>query len=431
MKKTWIIAGGVVVVVLVVGVSAPWAVGKLTEQHWQEAIENFNSSQPLITMETDDYQRGFFASDITGQVTFEDPDTGESHTIPWQGDVCHGIIGSTVDFRFDDPENEVFARLFPEKKPIVTVTTRAWGTSLAEVTIPAISYLDEDTGESLNVSESYGTLTVADEGNRFEATMNWPGLVLRGPQFRLSMENFSLDQDMERLSGDVWTGDAEISVAKVSFAAKDEPDVVLEGLELVSRTTPEEDSQTFSSVTELTLDSVIQDEASFGPHRMEFKVENVNVAAWNQVADAFAELQMAGLDQGDQQAAFQRQMAAMMAVSDAAKAVAAEGFSVGLTDLDIQTPEGAVTGRAMLSHPRLSGDEQSQMTILMERLTGEMRFRMPAALLERYPMLASEFMPMISRGLLVQEGDQYQMEASLEDMQVNVNGQVVPLPPML
>ncbi|SFR81715.1 Uncharacterized conserved protein YdgA, DUF945 family [Marinobacter daqiaonensis] len=429
MKKAWIIAGGVVVAL---GVATPWAVGKLTEQHWLTATDAFNDSQPFLILDTSAYQRGYLGSDMTGQLTFVDPETGERETLGWQGDVSHGVTGSTIDFGFDAQDSEIFNALFPEKKPSLTLTSHAWGSSRIELTVPQISYLDEQTGESLNVSESFSAATIDDNGESFDVTMRWPGLVLRSPEYRMSLENFNLDQSMSLLAGNIWTGEARASLDKVSLAMEAEPEVILEGIEMVSRSSAGEDNDTVGVVTELTLEHYRQDAGEYGPHRIEFQLQDLNVAAWNRVLTAIEEMQNAGLDnQAAPQAAFERQMAATLAIGESLQALAAEGFMAGFTEVDIATPEGSITGRAVISHPPVAADDQAEMAMVMAGLEGEVRLRIPRALAENNPEIAEELAPMIMQGALVEEGDHYVMKATLKDMEIDLNGQVMPIPAMM
>ncbi|UZD65354.1 YdgA family protein [Marinobacter sp. AN1] len=225
MKKVWIIAGGVV---LVAAVSAPWAVGKLTEQHWQSATEQFNASQPYFVMETESYERGYLGSEAHGQLFAVDPDTGERYPLGWTGDISHGVTSSTIDFDFDFADDAGMEAVFPDEKPTVTVTTSAWGSSLVELNVPAIDYTDDSSGESLNVSASYATLNISEDGETLDARMQLPGLVLRGPDVRVSMENLNLDQHASLLTGKLWTGEATVTLDKVSVTSRDEPELVLE-----------------------------------------------------------------------------------------------------------------------------------------------------------------------------------------------------------
>ncbi|WP_417548353.1 DUF945 family protein [Marinobacter segnicrescens] len=425
MKKVWIIAGGVV---LVAAVSAPWAVGKLTEQHWQSATEQFNASQPYFVMETESYERGYLGSEARGQLFAVDPDTGERYPLGWTGDISHGVTSSTIDFDFDFADDAGMEAVFPDEKPTVTVTTSAWGSSLVELNVPAIDYTDDSSGESLNVSASYATLNISEDGETLDARMQLPGLVLRGPDVRVSMENLNLDQHASLLTGKLWTGEATVTLDKVSVTSRDEPDLVLEKLEMVSNSDADSAGEKFGLATTLTLDKVHYGDESQGPHTFRFGLSDVSVAAWNDMLEAVNQLQAMAVSGSDKpQQAFEQQMQATMALTGSIEAMMADGLSTS-AELDLSSPDGPVTGRLVISHPEQADGEPVPLMMIARTIEGEMSVKLPRALADRYPELGEELMPLLIQGVLEEEGDFYVMEASLSNMMVNLNGNEMPLP---
>jgi uncharacterized protein YdgA (DUF945 family) len=425
MKKVWIIAGGIVVAA---AVAAPWAVGKLTEQHWQSATGEFNQSQPFFVIETDQYERGYLGSTARGQVYAVDPDTGERHPLGWTGDVSHGITSSTILFNFDFPDGEDFDRVFPDDKPTVKVTTSAWGSSLVELDVPAIHYTDEASGETLNVSRGYATLDVSSGGEQLDIDTQWPGLVLRTSEARVSLENLNMEQQSTLLTGKLWTGDGSVTMGKLSVAVRDQPEVVLEGLEMVSNSAPVNGGKAVSATVRTTLDKVVHGDQSYGPHSLNLELEGMDVAAWNELLEALETVQQLSTSTGDDpQKAFEQQMQATTAASASIEKLMARGVPA-ITDLDIASPEGPVTGYLRVSHPEQPDTERVPLMLVAQTVEGEMSLKIPVALGERYPELGEQLMPMVSQGALVEEGDFYVMDASLNNMTVNLNGQEMPIP---
>ncbi|GGY58393.1 DUF945 family protein [Marinobacter zhanjiangensis] len=425
MKKAWIIAGGVVVVA---AVAAPWAVGMLTEQHWQSATGEFNESQPFFVIETDQYERGYLGSTASGQVYVVDPDTGERHPMGWTGDVSHGITSSTILFNFDLPDDEVFDRIFPDDKPTVKVTTSAWGSSLVELDVPAIDYTDEASGETVNVSQGFATLEVSSDGEQLDFITRWPGLVLRTAEARVSLENLNMEQQSTLLTGSLWTGDGSVTMDKLSVAVQGEPEVVLEGLEMNSSSTPVKDDKAVSATVTTTLDKVVHGGQSYGPHSLDVQLQEMDVAAWNEMLEAIETVQQLSASAGDDpQQAYEQQMQATMAVSGSIEKLMARGMTA-ITDLNITSPEGPVTGYLRVSHPEQPDEDRVPLMLIAQTIEGEMSVKIPVALGEQYPELGEQLMPMVMQGALVEEGDFYVMDASLNNMTVNLNGQEMPIP---
>lgn len=429
MKKQWMVAGAAV---LAVGVVAPWVVGYVTEQQWQGVTTEVNDSQPLFRLETRDYDRGYMGADFTGTITVQHPDTGEEHEFDYRARVSHGVTGSLMDF---SPPGELASKLeeiFPDDTPRLTLETRLWGTAILELTVPAVSVINEETGESFDLSESYSRAEITNSGARADVIMLWPGAVIRAPDLRISIEDFRLEQTMEHLTGDVWLGDGDLSLKRFELSARGEPNLRFDDLAMQSETYTEDDGTSISSETLVTLETVTADDESFGPHRMEFVFSGLDVQSWSDLTSALTDMQTAALDVsgGDSGTLMQQQMESMNRINQAMLGLAGEGFAFGFPELSFATPYGPVDGEIMVRHPSLSGDEKDQMMMVMQRLTGNLDISMPLALVEQYPDLGLQVAPLIKEGMVKQEGDRLRIEGTLEDLALDLNGNLVPLPPL-
>jgi len=236
---------------------------------------------------------------------------------------------------------------------------------------------------------------------------------------------------MSHLNGDVWTGTMEASVASVALMSPEASPVTIEELLVRSSTEANADGQRMDSQLSIEAGQVRFEDQTYGPHKLAFALENLDVASWSLLTTSMAEMQGMALapDAGSREA-FERQMAAMGQVNTAMRDLAAAGFSVGFPELTLDTPEGPVTGNVMISHPELPEDQKAEMLMVMQQLTGEMNLSVPSVLAEDYPAVRMQLAPLIKQGLLVPEGDRLVLSARLNDMVVNVNGQEIPLPPL-
>lgn len=431
MKK-WLWAIGAIIMVLV---AAPWGVGMLTEQQWHLAAGEINRSQPYFTVATARYQRDFFGAEVAGTFHFRNPaNPDEAHHLGYRGEVSHGVTGSEITFYPDQASADLIAGFFPDRLPTVTLSTRLWGTAEIEYNVPAIDRLDDETGESLTVAESYGWAKISDAGNDLEVDLRWPGLVARGPEARIAVDDVRVAQTMSKLAGNVWTGEGEISIARLEAEFQTQPGVVLESFALQSDTSAEGDER-FSSEVRMDIARIASRDDESGPYEVEFAMENLEVVAWNRLVDSFTDLRELNSVQTNgvtsRQALVEKQMNLMMNVSDAVKALAGAGMSVGIPAFSVATPHGEVSGNLMLRHPELSDDDRAAMTLVMQRLTGEFSFAIPVALAEAEPRLMTELLPLIEQGFLVRDNDTFRLEAELKDLEVDLNGQIIPLPPMI
>lgn len=427
MKAKWIIAGAGVVVV---AGAMPWAVGYLTEQQWQEVTRELNQAQPFVQMQTEDYRRGFFGAELDGTVTLLNPENGETRRIEYRANVTHGLTGSFMDFepvKGWAPEGTDWF----QERPRLTLETRLWGTAVLELEAPAMTIASPESGESLRTSGGVARLEISDTGSQAEALIVWPQLSLSGPDRNIRVNDFRVEQTMSHLNGDVWTGAMEASVAAIVLTSPGVPPVTIEELLVRSSAEANADGQRMDSQLSIEAGQVRFDDQVYGPHKLAFALENLDVASWSMLTTSMAEMQGMALapDAGSREA-FERQMAAMGQVNTAMRDLAAAGFSVGFPELTLDTPEGQVTGSVMISHPELPEDQKAEMLMVMQQLTGEMNLSVPSALAQDYPAVRMQLAPLIKQGLLVPEGDRLVLAARLNDMVVNVNGQEIPLPPL-
>ena len=262
--------------------------------------------------------------------------------------------------------------------------------------------------------------------------MLWPGAVIRGPDLRISIEDFRLEQTMEHLTGDVWLGDGDMSLARLEVAARGEPTLRFDDFSMSGETTTDDDGKSIDSEAVVTLEKVTADDESFGPHRMEMVLSGLDVQSWSDLTTAMTDMQAAALNTagGDSSAMMQQQMESMNRINQAMLGLAANGFSFGFPELSFATPYGPVNGEIMVQHPSLSDDEKDQMMMVMQQLTGNLDVSMPLALVEQHPELGMQVAPLIKQGMVVQEGDRLRIQGTLEDLALDINGNVIPLPPI-
>ncbi|MBU2873269.1 DUF945 family protein [Marinobacter salexigens] len=427
MKAKWIIAGAGV---LVVAGAMPWVVGYVTEQQWQQVNQELNQAQPFLQMQTEDYRRGFLSSNLNGAITVLNPETGETRRIDYRADVTHGITGSFMDFEPVDGWAPEGADWFQER-PRLTLETRLWGVAILELEAPAIAINNPDSGESFRTSGGVARIEINDTGSQAEALIVWPQLSLSGPEMSVRVNGFRVEQSMAHLEGDVWTGSMEASIDSVALTSPEMSPLTIEGVFAHSSTEAKRDGQRLDSKMTIEAEKVLFEDEVYGPHKLAFALDNLDVASWNILTSSMTDLQsltLAPTSSGPEM--FEKQMAAMGQVTTAMRDLAAAGFSVGFSELTMDTPEGEITGHAVIRHPELTADEKAGMLLVMQQLAGEMSLSVPSVLVDDYPAVRLQLAPLVKQGLLVPDGDRLVLAAKLNDMMVDVNGQKIPLPPL-
>lgn len=431
MKTRWMVAG---IVMLAVAAAAPWGVGYYTERQWQGVATGFNSAQDVLRLETRDYDRGYLNASVRGYVTLVVPDSGEQHRVAYQARVSHGVTGSLMDFSTTDNAGADVAKFFPDEKPRLTLETRIWGTATVEMTVPEVDVTDQATGETLTSARAHGRADIGSAGAAADIQVEWPGLTLAGPDVRIAMTDFRVEQSMEHLAGNLWLGSGRVKLAGLDFEAPQQPPVRFDGLSVVSSSDASDDGTRLNGESSIRLDKLTVDDRESGPHEIQIMFDGLDVTSLDEISSAVNDMQQASMNpalEPDSRAMMEQQMQSFQRVSAAMLGLAAEGFSFGFPRIDLSTPEGPIKGELMIRHPQLSEQEKSRAMMIMQGLTGNFDISMPTVLVDDHQTLAVQIAPLIEGGMVVQEGDRLRMAGTLEDMALTINGKVLPLPPVL
>ncbi len=431
MKKRWMVVG---VVALGLAAAAPWGVGYYTQRQWQGVTAEVNNAQSVFRLETRDYDRGYMNASIRGSVIFIDPETGEPHSFEYQARVSHGVTGSLMDFSPAEDMGAGARKLFPDEKPRLTLETRVWGTATVEMTVPEVNMTDEATGETLSAARAYGRADIGSAGSELDIQVEWPGMTLTGPDIQFTVTDFQMNHSLEHLSGDLWLGDAGMTLAGLQVDAPQQPSVRFDGFSMTSDTDAAAGGERINGESGIQLEQLAANGVEYGPQEVRIRFEGLDVASLDEISSAISDMQQAVLTptaDPDPQALMQQQMKSFQRVNSAVMELAAEGFTLGFPKIALSTPQGPIKGEVMISHPELSDQEKSQTMLVMQGLTGNLDISMPVALADQNPSLAMQVAPLIKQGMVVQEGDRLRMVGTLKDMALTINGNVLPLPPLL
>lgn len=430
MKKRWMVVGAAA---LMMGAAAPWGVGYYTQQQWQGVEAGVNSAQNVFRLETRNYDRGYLNATVKGSIVFTAPDSGEQHSFEFQARVTHGVTGSLMDFTPAEALGPRTNQFFPDEKPRLTLQTNVWGTATVEMIVPETDVIDEASGETLSTARAYGRADIGAAGSDMEIQVSWPGMSLSGPDAQFTITDFQMENSLEHLTGDLWLGDARMTLAGVQIDSPDQPSVSFDGLSITSDTDVSENGERLNGRSSIQLDKVVAGGTEFGPHEVQILFESLDVTSLEQLSSAISDMQQAAMTSAadpDPQALMQQQMEAFQRVNQALLGLATEGFTVGLPKIDLSTPQGPILGELMISHPELPAKDKGQNLLVMQGLVGNLDISMPVELVDQNPSLAMQVAPLIKQGMVIQEGDRLRMVGTLGDMALTINEKVLPLPPM-
>ncbi|MBZ0335064.1 DUF945 family protein [Marinobacter sp. AL4B] len=425
----WTMIGSAVL--LVAGV-APWAVGYVTEQQWLEATEEVNQSQPFVRLETTRYQRGVFSAQASGTLALIDPKTGETDQIGFEVAISHGVTGSLLDFSPNGGWQHEGVQWLEDEEPSLTLETRLWGSAVIELQTPPVVLEQSDRPETVSASGGFARVDVSRMGEQAEVLMVWPELSILGPRADVKLQDLHVEQNMSLLSGDVWTGTGSVTLGALVVDSAEIPALSVSNVSFETLSEASNSGQTLDSEAVLAVEAVSVNDEAYGPHRVAVSVDHLDVASWNDFSSAMTDMQLMAMDAGaDPRSAYEQQMALMQRFNESVRGLAASGFSVGIRELSLDTPEGEVQGSLDISHPELSEDERTNMLMVMQRLKGSVNLTMPLALAEKDPAVRMQLSPLVKQGLFVRDGDELVMNGQMKDLVLDINGVQIPLPPLL
>ncbi len=430
MKRWMLWVGGFV---LAAAVAAPWVVGILTERQWGEATREVNAAQPFLDFSTGHYQRHLFSADLGGQVNLRDPETGTVQKLQFRGTVHHGVTGSRVELHPVSDDNTALATLFPDRQPSIVIETHLWGDAEVNISVPAIELTDKHSGAVISIAGSHARVQTSDAGGQLSMSLNWPGMTVKAPGSRFSVDGIRFDETMTRLHGDVWTGGGHLGLARVVVAPEGHEPVALTNLAIDSNVSADQAGERLDSQATLSVDQLAMAGKTSGPYRMEFALRDVSVAAWQELKATLHQIQKNTLSAaaGPGSTAAARQQQALQALAGALRRFAAAGVAIGIPSLTAATPNGRVEGSLMLTHPTLPVAKQDESMLIMQRLTGTASLTVPVSLVASNPTLMDRFRSLLKQGLVTREGGEVHFNATLKDLALTINGKEIPLPPLI
>ena len=106
----------------------------------------------------------------------------------------------------------------------------------------------------------------------------------------------------------------------------------------------------------------------------------------------------------------------------------AKGFTVNMGKFDVTLPQGTVSLALEISIPESDAGEPVNWSSVLLQMSGTLGVRIPASIYQMAAMFSPEAGQMIAMGILVQDGEDYVMNAEYAQGLLNVNGAPMPIP---
>lgn len=437
MKKTVI---AVLVVLALMLLVVPGAVGLLAENQFRALSSNLDSETPGVRLEIENYDRGWFSSRASYRLRPEYPDL-EKHlhedleaftglpSLLIEAEIIHGPVPLAALGRDNLSYAPAIAQSFDrvsvafDDRELISLPARV----TTRLRFSGNHSNDIEVAPFVHEFEGPGTLTW--DGMRLSTRFNSDldrvtldghvgAVAVRSEGLRLNAGPVRLESAQRRSTFGLWFGDARLSWQGLEVEATD---VLFSVGELALESHSDISGEMFNQAMTATLAEIGMAGWKGGPGKFSMSIEKLDARAMGQLTAVLGGM---SFDDGEPGAAD-----VMPLIVPELQALLAGGPHLALHEMSMVTPDGVVMLAADLAFPE-SAPEAAFGFIL--GLEGSARLRFPArlmdALLEMNPEEGARLKMLTEIGFLIRDDDSLALDAAVKGGLLTVNGQPIPLP---
>jgi uncharacterized protein YdgA (DUF945 family) len=430
--KKWLVAVLVILALLVL--IAPGIVGRLAERNIEENIDWAESDSPGVRIETERFERGWFTSAGTYRVVLEggrfaevseqyrdatgNPElpsliisTELAHGPLPGGSLPPGLASTVSTFQIDPGNGQPF-----DVPGRLTSKVGLDGHSDSNLILEAGSYEHDDAtiewqGVDMNIVSNPRPGSVVVEGEikpwRIDgggSIVEFSGVNIKANQVRseFGFNVGTVEMDMGRV--ELVDDGVPMSIESITLVGES----AIDGDRVNAHSTFAMNTMTIPAVGEVSLD-------------VEFALEGADAASASAIGDAIQDAQSAD----DPEAALAN---LYPSIEDELGVLFNRGFTMRLDKLDIALPQGVVSTTVDLSIPENDSDAEFNWSTVLLRMTGKIDMRIPGPIYQMAAMMNAQAGSLVAMGILVQDGEDYVMNAEYAQGLFNVNGSPMPIP---
>lgn len=427
--KRWLVI--LLVVVALVVLVSPGIVGRLAERNMQQNIEWADSESPEVNIQTVSFERGWFSSEGRHRVelTRAADDSDEIPALIIETRFDHGLIPFTS---MSHDEGSLAPGL---ARAVSTFQLEAANGELIDLPGSASTVIGLNGDADIHYELSQGSTQVDD------AQVQWSGadIVARiDPSTRTTsieggIEPMTVQNDDGVVSVGAITvrgaqhmtdfgfgiGNGELEIGAVRFTATDGSGSGFDAFSLQGETGLDQGlvsgsyHMSVSGVNAPMLGQVSADVA--------FSISDLDAASVGRISGILDEAQAAA----DPSAA----MAGVFPLIEKdLQTMLSAGGSLNIDRLDVSLPQGDVKTVVKVKFDKSDPAASFSWPALALLTTASADVRIPAMLVEMAAMMNPEAQQLITMGLLIQNGDAYEMQAEYAQGLMTINGAPFPIP---
>jgi len=462
MKKYFFLAALLLALVL----GAPAVIGVKAEARYQLVIDRIHQSG--LSVESHDYERGWFGSTATTGIVFTVPE-GSSATVVkpdtrrliLRSRISHGPLVSTglglaeIDSEVEFGDKAIFPPDYPaEFHTLVDLN----GKGETRVNLPALKISGLVEKENLDFGGISGQIEFDTAHGDMEIRLLLKSLgVSNGGQSLVEVGETQLNTDSRTGVSGLMLGDASFQVNRLMLSDRESGDQLVMH-ELAIDLESSEESEQVSAVASYSLGRVEAGDDVYGPGLVRVEFSRISGPVLVRLQQAVAEIE------GQKMSEAQRGMALLGVVMNLGSDLLKNDPAIAIKPLRLVTPDGAVQGELSLRGDGLSLTDVSNIPVLVSKLVADLSLRMPEKLFRRMliqqtrlkverqiaamidqggeppeldagklqqlveKQVDGQLVQLVSQKIVERDGDDLATVASLSSGILTVNGKSIPLP---
>ena len=440
MKK---IIGGIVVVLIVAGLSAPFVSGLAMESVVREAFSNMNKmyadSGHDVSAEIIKYDRHYSSSDIEWRIKFGRLkalyNIDEVVVVDHAEHGLNGIVSTTSLAKNQWYKDFVDGRLGGKDPLHITTHYKITGEIEATTTVDAFSMQAEQ--ETVSVKAGSVSVTSDKEFRNFTSDATWAGLAVAD---KFAMNGLSLKSNLTRISSYIWDGQAHFVMQNSKAKGENDSEQFdLTNLKVDYTLNYSKEQNTLSAKAEYGVESLAAGPEKVNNIFVRLGVSSLDAGRYEEfmklytvtVSSILGEVASAKDDPEKMKEILAKKMSTVgFQMIAAGEKLLTQGLELQVSDLHFQLPEGEVKADLVLSLKKEMTFAQfipvvNQPALALDILSLKSSVSLPEILVGDEPMLFSPVYPGMQAGLFVKNGDMAEHKAETRDGKLFLNDKEV------
>lgn len=434
MKK---VLGGIILLVLVLLMGAPWYIGKQVETFYTQLTDESLMNNPSMDIKDLDYQRGWFSSVITGDIILKamGEDLALPVTIRFKSEVTHGPVFWSA-LSSGSPFGLALDRSSAWLEPVAEEVDEKTMANVRE--IPSFE-MESHIGFDKTISSVYSIAAYAKafESASKPATIDFAGLNGNGTynwaskdfDFEAEMPSFTIKEnetetfivDKILLSAAKAGGDtnARYDIDRIAFTST-ESNIRFNLDKAYVAAMSKEAEEVYNSTFETGFDNLTNNDLSFAPAKLEIMLDNLDKASMDTLRETINDVAASGSMNSDMYG-----MMIMGKLMELLPEILKRDPKLTLATLSLGT--GKDETLTATGYAEIIGEQAANlpsMTMLIQAVDAEFEASLPKAFLNTF-MDLGQLMQLMDQGLLVSDENYYRTKATIKEGHVTINGNTI------